>query len=129
MSDSHAQHTAPYKAIFIALCICTVASILADVYKPDSKALLIVIVLAIATVKALFVMAFFMHLKFEGKWKYVLLAPTIILACGIPLALTPDIGVHYYIDVAPQFEQKAQASDATEHEPEHPADHPPAAHP
>ena len=95
--------------------------------KPSWNA--IVIVLAIATAKALFVMAYFMHLKFEGKWKFVLLAPTIILACGIPLALTPDIGVHYYIDVAPQFDQKAQAEGATEGESEHPAEHPPAAHP
>lgn len=108
MSDSHAQHTAPYFAVFIALCVCTFLSVAADIYRPDSRLLLIVIVLSIATAKALFVMAYFMHLKFEGKWKFVLLAPTIILACGIPLALTPDIGVHYYIDVAPQFEQQAQ---------------------
>ena len=41
-------------------------------------------------------MRYFMHLKFEGLWKYVLLLPTAILACGLPLALAPDIALHYY---------------------------------
>ncbi|MFQ5734386.1 MAG: cytochrome C oxidase subunit IV family protein, partial [Planctomycetaceae bacterium] len=68
----------------------------------SSTALLAVLVLGVALAKALCVMAFFMHLKFERNWKYVLLAPTIILACGIPLALLPDVGVHYYAVSAPQ---------------------------
>ena len=52
----------------------------------------LVLVLSVATAKALFVMMYFMHLKFEGRWKYVLLSPTVILAIGLPLALLPDIG-------------------------------------
>jgi cytochrome c oxidase subunit 4 len=48
-------------------------------------------------------MLFFMHLLFERAWKYVLLAPTIILAIGIPLALLPDIGLHYYTEDVPQM--------------------------
>jgi cytochrome c oxidase subunit 4 len=47
-------------------------------------------------------MMFFMHLKFEGNWKFVLLTPTTILAIGLPLALLPDIGASYYTSVAPQ---------------------------
>jgi cytochrome c oxidase subunit 4 len=97
------HHHAPYFLIFIALCVCTILSVAADILQPPSKLVLIVIVLAIATAKALFVMAYFMHLKFEGRWKFLLLSPTIILACGIPLALIPDIGVHYYTDIAPQY--------------------------
>ena len=54
------------------------------------------IVLSVAAAKAFFVMTRFMHLKFEGRWKYLLLSPTVILAMGLPLALLPDIGVHYY---------------------------------
>ena len=49
-------------------------------------------------------MAYFMHLKFEGRWKYLLLAPTVSLAMGLPLALLPDIGVHYYTPPAPQID-------------------------
>ncbi len=59
-------------------------------------------VLAVATAKALFVMMNFMHLRFEGRWKYLLLSPTVILAVGLPLALLPDVGVHYYTTDIPQ---------------------------
>ena len=68
----------------------------------DGESLLTFVVLAVATAKALFVMMYFMHLKFEGKWKYVLLAPTIVLAMAIPAALMPDIGSHYYDYDVPQ---------------------------
>jgi len=40
--------------------------------------------------------------EFEGNWKYVLLAPTTILAIGLPIALFPDIGSSYYTNAAPQ---------------------------
>ena len=82
-------HHTNYLLIFIALCICTALSVVADIIHLDNKILLITIVLAIATAKALFVMTYFMHLKFEGAWKFVLLAPTMILAMGLPLALLP----------------------------------------
>ena len=59
-----------------------------------------VIVLAVATAKALFVMMYFMHLKFEVNWKYVLLAPTTILAIGVPLAIIPDIGLSYSYQIS-----------------------------
>lgn len=112
MHDSHADHSAPYFIVFMALIVCTFLSIVADVFQPDSKLALIVIVLAIATAKALFVLVYFMHLKFEGRWKYVLLAPTTILACGLPLALLPDIGMHYYADVTPNYQvQPTNVSD------------------
>ena len=49
-----------------------------------------------------------MHLKFEGRWKYLLLAPTVVLAMGLPLALLPDVGLHYYTPVVPQVEIRQQ---------------------
>ena len=97
----HGQHV-NYLAVFIALCVFTAISVVTDVIHIPSRAVLAVIVLAVAVAKALCVMAFFMHLKFERNWKYVLLAPTIILAMGIPLALLPDVGIHYYTVSAPQ---------------------------
>jgi cytochrome c oxidase subunit IV len=57
----------------------------------------------------MFVMLYFMHLKFEGKWKYVLLAPTMVLALAIIAALTPDIGLHYYDVQVPQQKVSATA--------------------
>ena len=54
------------------------------------------VAMIIATIKASRVALFFMHLKWERGWKYVLLAPTTILAIGLPIALMPDIGWSYY---------------------------------
>jgi len=104
MSDDHNAHHVRYGVIFIALCIFTSISVACDYIPRENKILIAFAVLAVATAKALCVMMFFMHLKFEGNWKFVLLAPTIILAMGIPLALMPDIAAHYYTVDIPQAE-------------------------
>lgn len=96
-----AGHHVNYLAIFIALCVCTAISVVFDLV-PLNRRMVAVLVLAVAVAKAQYVMRYFMHLKFEGKWKYVLLLPTAILACGIPLALAPDISLHYYTPDVPQ---------------------------
>ena len=80
-----------YFAIFIALCICTGLSILFDLIKSESLRWVIVfLVLSVAVAKALFVLTYFMHLKFEGNWKFIILLPTTILAIGLMVA--PDAG-------------------------------------
>src|SRR5690606_38406748 len=92
----HESHSRLYFAVFLALCLFTVVSIVSYVMHIPSRALLVAIFLSVATAKALCVMAYFMHLKFERTWKYMLLAPTFILAAGMMVALIPDIGEHYY---------------------------------
>ena len=77
--DAHDTHHVNYLAIFVVLCICTALSVIFDVVHM-SKPITIVLVMSVAITKALCVMMFFMHLKFEGNWKFVLLAPTTILA-------------------------------------------------
>lgn len=99
--ESHDTHHVNYLAIFGILCVCTALSVVFDVIHLN-KAITIVLVLSVAVTKALCVMMFFMHLKFEGNWKFVLLAPTTILAIGLPLALYPDVGASYYTQTAPQ---------------------------
>jgi len=100
--DDHESHHVNYLAVFGALCGFTALSVAFDVMSLQNHAVTIVLVMAVAVAKALCVMMFFMHLKFEGNWKYVLLAPTTILAIGLPLALMPDIGVAYYTSTSPQ---------------------------
>ena len=107
MSDEHAGHHVNYLMIFGILCFCTLMSVAFDFIKIDSKPVLIVLVMGIATAKAMFVMTYFMHLKFEGNWKFLLLAPTVALAIGLPLALLPDVGVHYYRVDVPQNQEAA----------------------
>jgi cytochrome c oxidase subunit 4 len=114
-----------YWMIFIILCVLTVISWLAD--EIGNKGLVLTfVVLAVATAKALFVMGYFMHLKFEGPWKFVLLAPTMVLAMAIPAALMPDIGSHYYDFEAPQLADDVPAHVESGHTTEHsgPAHHP-----
>ena len=125
MAD-HKSHDKIYWAVFFALCIFTGLSFAADelpVKEAGSESegwstpVIAVIVLAIAVAKATCVMLFFMHLKWERGWKYVLLAPTTILAIGFPIALMPDIGFHYYHQVPTEtmIEASADHADHADH--------------
>ncbi len=125
MTDANAEsHSTPtthgfhanYLMVFVALCVCTLISVATDLIDFRSRAVLAVVVLAVAFAKALFVMAYFMHLKFEGRWKFVLLAPTLVLAFGLPLAMLPDIGMHYYAwtDTAVQGDPAAESAAESE---------------
>ncbi len=129
MSDNeHESHHVNYLAVFFALCGFTALSVVCDV-SFDSKAVTIVLVMAVAVAKALCVMMFFMHLKFEGNWKYILLAPTTILAIGLPLALMPDIGVAYYTSTSPQKgEWAAEMAEYRASDPHHEGEHADAEH-
>ena len=114
MSDEHATHpgvesmprmtsiirTSITGTSFYAFCVLTGVSVVADLVRENStlpassdsttsRSSSAFIVLAVACAKAMFVMLYFMHLKFEGKWKFVLLAPTIVLAMAIPAASCP----------------------------------------
>jgi cytochrome c oxidase subunit 4 len=103
--DHSASHAGAYKAVFAALCCFTLMSIGADFLKLSDRRIIVVIVLAVATAKALCVMMYFMHLKFERTWKYMLLAPTFILASGLMVSLIPDVGRHYYTVDTPQVHE------------------------
>lgn len=98
MSDHehHASLDKTYLMVFFALCGFTVISVVADLVHLPNKVALGAIVLAVAVCKALCVMMYFMHLKFERAWKYLLLAPTMIIAAALPVSLRPDIGETYY---------------------------------
>ena len=100
--DDHSHGHVSYLVIFFALVIFTGISVIADVVHIPSTALKTVIVMSVAVAKATCVLLFFMHIKFEGNWKYILLAPTTILAIGLPIALMPDVATSYYISDVPQ---------------------------
>ncbi len=125
---SDASHHAHYFAVFCALCVLTLASVAFDLIHLDNRILLAFLVLAVATAKALFVMGYFMHLKFEGNWKFLLLSPTIVLAMGIPLAIAPDVSLHYYTVVAPQQKYVEAARDEAKDEAAEPANQPESTH-
>ncbi len=49
--------------------------------------------MAVSCTKAMLVILFFMHVKQEASWKYVLTIPPAIMAVFLMLALVPDIGL------------------------------------
>jgi cytochrome c oxidase subunit IV len=118
--QEHAPHHVWYLGVFGTLCILTMLSVIFDLFRIRGATILGInvivaaLVLSIASAKALCVMRYFMHLKFEGRWKFLLLTPTIILALGLPLALLPDVGVHYYTTDVPQDSSRVTERSHTE---------------
>ena len=47
--------------------------------------------MAISCMKALLVISFFMHLRWEANWKYVLTIPASIMSIFLVLMLVPDV--------------------------------------
>ena len=85
-----------YIYVFVALCILTGASFFT--YSNawpfhDTPAVGWAFMMAVSCTKALLVVLFFMHVKYEASWKYVLTIPPAIMAVFLMLALVPDIGM------------------------------------
>jgi cytochrome c oxidase subunit 4 len=91
MADSHNEPSDKmYLAIAASLAGLTVISYVGDLIHMPRPAL-IGLVLAVATVKATLVAAFFMHLKFDWSKVKIMIIPAIVLAAVLVFALLPDI--------------------------------------
>jgi cytochrome c oxidase subunit 4 len=87
--ESHA----PYMRIWFLLAVLTgVEWFYAYIFK-NSFTLLVGGLVALALVKAGMVGWYFMHLKFEKKWVYILIVPACVMAVFLTLALVPDIAM------------------------------------
>ena len=49
--------------------------------------------MAVSCTKAMLVILFFMHVKYEANWKYVLTIPAAFMSLFLLLALVPDVGM------------------------------------
>jgi cytochrome c oxidase subunit 4 len=112
MTDTHASHGRTYLTIFVILCCLTVISVIADEVQVADRRVVLAIVAAIAMAKSTCVVLYFMHLKFERGWKYLLLGPTLVLAASVPFALAADLTFHYYALDVPQ-EREIERLEAT----------------
>jgi len=85
------HHHVNYFAIFGLLVVLTIVTVGVAFLHIEKEWIKVLLALTIASIKASFVAAFFMHLKFEGKLIYfILIVPlafTVVLVC----ALIPDI--------------------------------------
>jgi cytochrome c oxidase subunit 4 len=98
---AHGGSIKTYIAVFIALCVLTTASFMTwtplwQSFVSDNKHVAWVFMMAISCTKAMLVIMFFMHLKYEANWKYVLTFPAAFMSVFLALMLVPDIGMRFW---------------------------------
>jgi cytochrome c oxidase subunit 4 len=108
--DDHAGHggIAQYIYVFLALCVLTGASFFTySQYWPFHAQPKIgwAFMMAVSCTKAMLVILFFMHVKYEANWKYVLTVPAAFMSIFLILALVPDVGLrgHWVSEERQQF--------------------------
>ena len=88
-----------YIAVFFALCGLTAISVAVGSFMPglrqNAPGIMWGAMMAVSCAKASLVILFFMHLKWEANWKYVLTVPASIMSIFLMLMLIPDIGLRY----------------------------------
>jgi cytochrome c oxidase subunit IV len=91
IAEEHEQEAhAPYLWVWFGLAILTAVEYFYAAGFKDFFVILLGGLLVLAGVKAGMVGWYFMHLKFEGKWVYLLIIPAVVLATILTLALVPD---------------------------------------
>lgn len=90
-TEPHADHHVNYMLIFVCLIVLTVATVAVAFKRFDQHWINLAIALAVASVKALLVARYFMHLKFEGKLIKLTLIFPIILCVIMVAGLIPDV--------------------------------------
>lgn len=123
-----------YMTVFVCLVILTAASFAlgnAASIKESSPGVVWAGMMAISTAKAMLVILFFMHLKWEANWKYVLTVPCIMMSVFLVCMLVPDVGLR-----TRRYDQQRiwgsaafQAAAEHAHDAEHAADDGHDAHP
>jgi cytochrome c oxidase subunit 4 len=96
-ADGH-DHTgnAKYIYVFIALCALTACSFFTYSSAWPFHHIPQVgwtFMMAVSCTKALLVILFFMHVKYEADWKYVLTIPCGCMSIFLACALIPDVGM------------------------------------
>lgn len=88
-------HTRTFIAVFAMLCGLTGLSywVANSNLMTDSPGMARGCLIAVSAAKAFLVILFFMHLWWEGNWKYALTLPAIVLAIVLVVLLIPDIGM------------------------------------
>lgn len=91
VSRPHAEHKVPYWAVFGVLVVLTVVTVAVTFVHIQSEWMKVLVAILIAAIKASVVLAYFMHLKFEGKLIYGITIVPVILCILLVCALIPDV--------------------------------------
>src|ERR1700712_507226 len=73
------HHHVRYAMIFFTLVILTIVTVLVALHRFNNELGNVLLALLVASIKAIFVAIYFMHLKFEGKLIYIILAVPVVL--------------------------------------------------
>ena len=94
--EIYVESHAPYMKVFWALLILTVLEYAYARFLEGkiTFAVLVAGLMVLAITKAFLVGWFFMHLKFEGRWIYMMLVPVCFLAFALVTGLAPDMAFH-----------------------------------
>jgi len=94
VAEAHATEAhAPYLTVWAALAVLTGIEYFYAYFLKDSFLILVLGLLFWALIKAGLVGWYFMHLKFEGNWVYILIVPAFVLATVVVMALMPDMAM------------------------------------
>src|SRR5437868_10190779 len=88
-----AHHYVPYYLIFLVLVALTANTVMVASHRYSSELVNVTLALLIASIKAICVARYFMHLKFEGKLIHAILIVPLFLAVVLAVSLIPDIGM------------------------------------
>lgn len=124
--EDHEDHggVGVYVAVFFGLCILTLFSFLTyfDFWRERvPMEVSRTFMMAVSCTKAMLVIMFFMHLKWEANWKWVLTVPASFMSALLILALVPDVGMrmkHASNDrmIYAAEETPAEAAENSEHQ-------------
>jgi cytochrome c oxidase subunit 4 len=98
-SDAQESHgsLSIYLSVFVALCVLTACSFwtYSNLWPSalDSPYIKRAFMMAVSCTKAMLVILFFMHLKWEANWKWVLTIPAMMMSIFLMLVLIPDVGL------------------------------------
>ncbi len=108
VSESLPHHSVNYFMIFLLLVVLTIVTVAIARKRFRSEWVNVLLALLVASVKAIFVALYFMHLKFEGKLIYLILIVPVCLCVLLIVALIPDViltqpdahsaSLHYFND-------------------------------
>src|SRR5258708_39993581 len=79
-AQSSADHYVPYYLIFMVLVALTAITVMVSSLHYSSELVTVLLALLIASIKAICVARYFMHLKFEGKLIHAILFVPLMLA-------------------------------------------------
>jgi len=92
----HDVGIAKYIYVFVALCVLTTMSFFTYSSSwpfQEQPNIGRTFMMAVSCTKAMLVILFFMHVKYEANWKYVLTIPAAFMSLFLLLAMVPDIGM------------------------------------